>query len=204
MRKDFFATPIYIFQIPSEFRMNWMTAITDLREQHPKLKEAPFNKGHKIRVNLFNDPRFLDFKQIVVEKATAVAHEMSIDLSRMDIEVDHAWASINKKNDFNEFHNHPNCDLSGTFYLRSTPMSGHIRFRDPREPVLLRVPLMEHSSVLIENVTFAPIEGTMLIFPSWLMHQVDPNPVDFDRISLSFNISFKLKPELVGSVQKEW
>ena len=50
MRKDFFATPIYAFQVPFEFLANWMTAIKELKEQHPKSKDTPFNRGHKIRV----------------------------------------------------------------------------------------------------------------------------------------------------------
>ena len=33
-------------------------------------------------------------------------------------------------------------------------------------------------------------EGTLLLFPAWLMHSVDPNRSDRLRISASFNIMF--------------
>jgi uncharacterized protein (TIGR02466 family) len=36
---------------------------------------------------------------------------------------------------------------------------------------------------------FNPLEGRMLIFPSYLAHQVEPNESDEDRISVSFNLS---------------
>ena len=35
---------------------------------------------------------------------------------------------------------------------------------------------------------FNPLEGRMLIFPSYLCHRVEPNESDEDRISVSFNL----------------
>jgi hypothetical protein len=64
--------------------------------------------------------------------------------------------------------------------------------------------LITKSNLYTEEVKFAPIQGMMHIFPSWLLHQVDPNPVDFERISLSFNISFVMKSELHGTIQRDW
>jgi uncharacterized protein (TIGR02466 family) len=203
-RKDFFHTPIYSFKVNSPHREQWLQAINELKLLLPKDPSAPLYRGHKIQLNLFNDPRFVDFKNIVYENALSVANDLKIDLERMEIKLDHAWASINKKGDFNEFHSHPNCDLSGTFYLQSMPSLGSLRFRDPREPVLLRNPLLTKSNLFTEEVIFSPVQGMMHFFPSWLLHQVDPNPVDFERISLSFNISFVMKPELHGTIQRDW
>ena len=36
---------------------------------------------------------------------------------------------------------------------------------------------------------FTPVSGRALIFPSWLVHRVEPNlNKNFSRISMSFNI----------------
>ena len=203
-RKDYFPTPIYSFKVNSPQRDQWLQAINELKTLHPKDPSVPLFRGHKIQLNLFNDSRFEEFKKIVYENALSVSKDLNIDLERMDMKLDHAWASINRKGDFNEFHSHPNCDLSGTFYLQSMPSLGSLRFRDPREPVLLRNPLLTKSNLFTEEVIFSPIQGMMHLFPSWLLHQVDPNPVDFERISLSFNISFVMKSELYGTIQKDW
>jgi len=203
-RKDFFPTPIYSFKVSSPKRDQWLKTIDELKMLYPKDPSVPLFRGHKIQLNLFNDPRFEEFKMIVYKNALSVANDLHIDFNRMEMKLDHAWASINKRGDFNEFHSHANCDLSGTFYLQSMPSLGYLRFRDPREPVLLKNPLLTKSNLYTEEVKFAPIQGMMHIFPSWLLHQVDPNPVDFERISLSFNISFVMKSELHGTIQRDW
>jgi uncharacterized protein (TIGR02466 family) len=203
-RKDFFVTPVYSFNVSSSQREQWLKTINELKLLYPKDPSVPLFRGHKIQLNLFNDSRFDEFKTIVLQNALSIASDLNIDLNRMEIKLDHAWASINKKGDFNEFHSHSNCDLSGTYYLQSMPSLGSLRFRDPREPVLLRTPLLTKPNLFSKEVIFPPTQGMMYIFPSWLVHQVDPNPVDFERISLSFNISFAIKSELHGTIQREW
>ena len=47
-----------------------------------------------------------------------------------------------------------------------------------------------HNPWLDNVVKFQPREGMMIIFPSWLLHYVEPNLCEDDRIAISFNISF--------------
>ena len=41
-------------------------------------------------------------------------------------------------------------------------------------------------------------EGTLLIFPSWLVHSVDPNRSNALRISVSFNTMFSSYAETMS------
>ncbi len=99
------------------------------------------------------------------------------------------WAIINKKNSFNIMHNHQNCYLSASYYVKKPERSGDISFFDPVEPKTYRYPEKEkgtfHSN---QVVTLRPEEGDLLIFPSYLYHSVEPNLSDEDRIVISFNI----------------
>ena len=38
--------------------------------------------------------------------------------------------------------------------------------------------------------TYQPVEGKVVVFPSYLMHYVDPNPEENIRISLAFNVKY--------------
>ena len=38
-----------------------------------------------------------------------------------------------------------------------------------------------------------PKEGRLVIFPSWMSHQVTPNFTNEDRISYSFNITYQIQ-----------
>ena len=103
------------------------------------------------------------------------------------------WININKNQDYNVCHDHPNTILSGVFWIKALYNSGNLVFRSPNFFV---------ENLLIENVTeevksthnysrtfeFVPKEGTIVLFPSHLLHHVEMNESDEDRISIAFNL----------------
>ena len=99
------------------------------------------------------------------------------------------WAIINKKNSFNVMHNHQNCYLSASYYVRKPEDSGDITFFDPKEAKTYRFPKIEkYTEYSTEIVTIEPGEGDLLIFPSYLYHSVGENLSDDNRVVVSFNI----------------
>tara|TARA_Y100000361_G_C11156350_1_gene344379 strand:- start:932 stop:1591 length:660 start_codon:yes stop_codon:yes gene_type:complete len=128
------------------------------------------------------------------------------------------WGNVNKQKEFNPPHVHANSSLSGAYYVK-IPQSdtttedqkfsaGKICFHDTRIEKCVSTPLYEenlgyldlatyssaknvsHNPWLDNVAKFKPEEGLMVIFPSWLLHYVEPNLCDEDRIAISFNISF--------------
>ena len=99
------------------------------------------------------------------------------------------WAIINKKNSYNVKHNHQNCYLSSAYYIKKPENSGDITFYDPKESKTYRFPEVEkHTNYSAESITIKPEEGDLLIFPSYLYHDVGVNLSDEERIVVSFNI----------------
>ena len=99
------------------------------------------------------------------------------------------WAIINKKNSFNVMHNHQNCYLSASYYVRKPEDSGDITFFDPKEAKTYRFPKIEkYTEYSAGAVTIKPEEGDLLIFPSYLYHAVGENLSDDSRVVLSFNV----------------
>jgi len=103
------------------------------------------------------------------------------------------WANISPKFAYNSSHVHGGCLCSGVYYVQTTvPKSGRLRFEDPREQSRLIVPQYRagaQNSRTWETVYFDPIPGRIIIFPSWLRHDVGANMTEQDRISVSFNYS---------------
>ena len=105
-----------------------------------------------------------------------------------------AWANINKKGAYNLVHNHPNCHLSGAYYVKTPENSGGIFFDDPRVQACMCLPPSEGKTPYAHNkVRLAPEAGKMYVFPAWLEHGVEPNESDEDRITVGFNAVAKMK-----------
>jgi hypothetical protein len=110
-----------------------------------------------------------------------------------DLEVD-MWVNINNTNSHNAIHSHAPFNgvvLSGVFYVKCPENCGNINFYDPRFFVTSALD-MQYYNDANTYFFFEPKENLMLIFPSWLHHSVSANQNEQDRISIAFNISWKL------------
>ena len=105
----------------------------------------------------------------------------------------YAWININKPGNYNVKHLHPTNDLSGVLWIKAPQNSGDIVFESPYEfqayqEIDSYVDEFRNSFNIDHSYYFTPTDGRMLIFPSHLMHEVEENLSNEDRISVSFNI----------------
>ena len=99
------------------------------------------------------------------------------------------WAIINKKNNFNLPHIHPNCYLSAAYYVKTHDGCGKIKFTNPNLASRQRSPLIENKTDFNQNgIEIDPKEGDLLFFPAYLTHEVLRNNSNEERIVISFNI----------------
>ena len=110
-----------------------------------------------------------------------------------NIKID-AWININKPGDYNEKHNHPNCNLAGILWVKCPKDCGNIVFTSPcsfvnHQEVISYEDRFKDQYNFFHSYYFTPTEGRMLVFPSHLLHKVDENKSTEDRISVSFNIT---------------
>jgi len=100
------------------------------------------------------------------------------------------WANVNPPGGMNRAHVHPNCLWSGVYYIKAPKNSGHLKIDDPRASAAMVRPNQKKGPVpprLFRETHYEPVAGRCIMFPSWLMHCVDPNQSNDIRISVSFN-----------------
>ena len=100
------------------------------------------------------------------------------------------WANINPPGGMNQPHIHPNSLFSGVYYVKSQPKAGRLKIYDPRPGVQLIMPTRKSGDPgrdMWRDANIEPIEGRIVMFPSWLWHAVEPNDSNELRISVSFN-----------------
>ncbi len=101
------------------------------------------------------------------------------------------WLNVAARGGAVRVHNHPNNFLSGVYYVQVHNGANTINFHDPRpQTAIVRPPVTELTGYNTDQVVVPVEEGTLLIFPAWLLHSVDPNQSDRLRISMSFNAMF--------------
>ncbi|MEI6487161.1 MAG: TIGR02466 family protein [Sphingomonadales bacterium] len=137
------------------------------------------------------DPAFADLARWLVRQAQAFAAASHLDLAGKKPRLDSLWINILKPGGGHSGHIHPHSTISGTLYVEVPPGSGAIRFEDPRLPMLMHAPPRAADAPPEQRhfVHVEPAAGTLLLWESWLRHEVMPSAAKADRISISFNFA---------------
>ena len=119
---------------------------------------------------------------------------MNWDISKQKVEISNMWAIINIGGASNSRHHHGNSHISAAYYVRAPKNCGEIVFYDPRPAPVYFHPLSEKPNILNATVNAVnPVEGGLVLFPSYLDHSVNENFSNEERIVISFNINLVLK-----------
>jgi len=146
--------------------------------------------GWQSHSNFYHHPTFIKFYNYIFE------HVNNNSIYDCQFNLGNMWINVNKKNHYNGLHDHPNCHISGVFWIKIPKNSGKISFQTPRcferSRLLQTIPeKLKEKFFVSESWNISPQEGTILLFPSDLKHEVFPNQSDEDRISIAFNLNFQ-------------
>jgi uncharacterized protein (TIGR02466 family) len=136
------------------------------------------------------DPAFADLARLLNRHAARFAAELAFELPRK-LRLDSLWVNLLKGGGHHSGHLHPHSVLSGTLYVEVPPGSGAIRFEDPRSGLMMAAPPRrdDAAEMLRPFATVEPAPGLLLLWESWLRHEVLPGSGSADRLSVSFNFA---------------
>jgi uncharacterized protein (TIGR02466 family) len=139
--------------------------------------------------------RFPIFKEIVVELNTHVTNfskDLEFDLGEKKIQLDSLWINILPFGGIHTAHIHPHSIISGTTYVAMPNGTSPLKFEDPRLGMMMAAPpRIKEAREEISNFFYAwPKVGDVMLWESWLRHEVPMNMANEDRISISFNYSW--------------
>ena len=136
------------------------------------------------------DPSIAELAKLLNRHAVEFAADCAFDLQRKP-KLDSLWVNLLKGGGHHGGHVHPNSIISGTFYVAVPAGSGSIRFEDPRLPLMMSAPPRDRSAPeeLQLFVSIEPRPGLLLMWESWLRHEVLPGAGKGERLSISFNFA---------------
>lgn len=170
--------------------------------------------GYQSKDNIHLDSRFKELCDIIAIQFKQFHAELDL-VDQVEFEILDMWVNVNFPGCHNRFHRHvnpPSLDritsssiLSGTFYVNVPKDSGELVFHSGREDYaqmtheasIVRIPEIFFKNSKNPNIRpvyrIKPNEGDLLLWFSDLIHGVEVNKSDENRISISFNLGLKLK-----------
>ena len=198
MSRTLFATHLYDAMIDDHALLAELAySIRTLAEDDEAGRRWSREKGYKGYTSYASlndlprrDPAFADLQRLLVRHAAGFAGELAFGLERKP-KLDSIWVNLLKPGGHHSAHVHPHSILSGTLYVEVPEGSGAIRFEDPRLPLMMAAPVRDENAPeeLRAFVSVQPRAGLLLMWESWLRHEVLPGSAKADRLSISFNFS---------------
>lgn len=136
------------------------------------------------------DPVFADLVKLLNGHVRSFAEASHLDLARR-LKLDSLWVNLLKPGGSHSGHIHPHSVVSGTFYVSVPPGSGGLKLEDPRLPLMMAAP-PRTADAPEDSRSFVyaePRPGVVLLWESWLRHEVPAGDGKGERISVSFNYS---------------
>ena len=204
MRQDWFPTPIWHFQYQAATKLNQtlLSAITQIKNSDPEGISLSNVLGWHSNDELHKHPDFQPLIETINSSLLEVVGDLGWDSQEVKPCISNCWALVNGKNAANDLHNHCNSYLSGVYYVKAPENSGNLYFHDPRISSQMLVPAYDKiTPITLSKLIYKPVEGMLVIFPSWLWHGVEINQSEEERISISFN-AVAVKPEVFLTITK--
>ena len=189
-----FATPLYEARIDddallADLAFSIRTLATDDHAGQSWCRDHGY-RGYTSYASLDDLPRRDPAFAALAKRLNRHARNFARDLAWDRVpKLDSLWVNLLKGGGHHGGHIHPHAILSGTLYVETPAKSGAIRFEDPRLPMMMAAPVRRPDApeALQQFVTVEPAPGLLLLWESWLRHEVRAGRNAGERLSVSFN-----------------
>ncbi len=132
-------------------------------------------------------PSFSELCSLIDKHKAAFIRQLQWRAKDVEMEMSSCWINVMRNKSHHSFHIHPMSVLSGTLFLSSPRGASPFRIQDPRIGFFMNRPQTLKNSKFQPIFEVEPQDGLLVLFESWLSHEVPANKGKEERISLSFN-----------------
>lgn len=132
-------------------------------------------------------PTFAELEGYIRKHLKKYIDELEFNIKASSLNMTTCWVNIMPKGAIHTSHNHPQSVISGTYYLQIPPQSSALRLEDPRYGQFMSRPTLKTNAKNISHYSMPAKPGDVILFESWLRHEVPLNNSAQPRVSISFN-----------------
>jgi uncharacterized protein (TIGR02466 family) len=135
---------------------------------------------------------FADLEKKLTRHVRSFARALEMDLRGRSIRLTDFWVNIMPPTAAHSLHLHPLSFISGTYYVVTPRGCPGLKFEDPRLDRFMAAPpkLPNARRENRPHLVYPAEAGNVILFESWLRHEVAANRVADERISVSFNFNW--------------
>jgi len=182
-------TPLFTHDFPESLVADWRSRAESILPPDEDLRSLYGHRPWCTTDLLQEDISWADMTIAISQIANQALDSMAI--LREDAYISTMWINAQYQQSNHTAHTHPNSILSGCLYLSAPEGSQHIRFFDPRPQTSV---LSLRRAIVEDHVAHKPVEGRVLLWPSWLQHSTESwtsQQLEQPRISVGFNVMIR-------------
>jgi uncharacterized protein (TIGR02466 family) len=136
-------------------------------------------------------PTFAQLELKLTRHLRLFTRSLDLDTARHKLAMTDCWANIMTAGVAHGLHLHPVSTISGTYYVQVPNGAPGLKLEDPRLDRMMAAPPRRSDAGSNASWVLIPaVAGQVVLFESWLRHEVPVNPVRAERISVSFNFNW--------------
>jgi len=137
-------------------------------------------------------PTFARLQRWIDGQVARFAGELEFDLGGRPLTMTDCWVNVMPRGVTHSLHLHPLSFISGTYYVVTPPGCPGLKFEDPRLSKFMAAPpkVAGARPTSRAHITYPAKAGHVILFESWLRHEVAANRTQAERISISFNYNW--------------
>ena len=137
-------------------------------------------------------PTFAALERALDVRVARFARTLEFDLTGRSLTMTDCWVNIMGRGAAHGLHLHPLSTISGTYYVATPPGAAALKLEDPRLERYMAAPPRRAAARRARRpwVSLSARAGGVVLFESWLRHEVPPGQWAGERVSISFNYSW--------------
>jgi uncharacterized protein (TIGR02466 family) len=181
-----FSAPVYTNKLDylSAENVNYITNLQYKRTLHN-------DANISLNTYVLNLPELKELKYQVINHINTYLYDVIRTEKNIKFKLLNSWVMQHLPKDYGPPHNHNNSLFSGVLYIKTSENCGNIQFNNKVNnnfSETIRLKYEEYNIYNSSSFYFKPSDGLILLFPSYLSHEILPNLSEDLRYCLSFNI----------------
>ena len=181
-----FSSPVYTSTIDSLSAKNINHITTS------KFKRTLNNDGNiSLDIFVLDSPKLKELRSQVINHIDTYFYDVIKVKKNIKFKLLNSWIMQHLPKDFGPSHGHNNSLFSGTVYIKTSKNCGAIKFYHNVRDNFSQTISLNYEEYNIYNSSsfyFEPIDGLVILFPSYLTHEILPNLSEDSRYCVAFNI----------------